>query len=123
LNRLGLYKNPKVLKLGKSLVNSGGICSEAAAIPSISSMPSNERRVHQNGGSQDVGNFKTTLVLHLKEKESIPRNNKSLRLEKTEKLIGKKYTIHKYNETGNSLIVLTSVENYKSSYKTKPSGI
>lgn len=72
-------------------------------------MPSNERRVHQNGGSHDVGNFKTTLVLHLKEKESIPRNNKSLKLEKTEKLIGENFTINKYNETGNSLIALNSI--------------
>ncbi|XP_021927709.1 CAP-Gly domain-containing linker protein 2-like isoform X2 [Zootermopsis nevadensis] len=86
LNRLVPYKNPKVLNLGKSLENSE-ICSEATAIPSKLSMPSNERRLHQNGGSHDVGNFKTTLVLHLKEKECIPRNNKSLKLEKTEKLI------------------------------------
>jgi hypothetical protein len=52
-------------------------------------MPSNERRVHQNGANRDVGNFKSTLVLHLKEKESIPRNSQSIKLEKTEKLIGK----------------------------------
>ncbi|KAJ9579710.1 hypothetical protein L9F63_004636, partial [Diploptera punctata] len=32
-------------------------------------------------------NFKTTLVLHLKEKESMSRNNQSSKLEKTEKLI------------------------------------
>lgn len=70
-------------------MSGGGICSEAVSFPSSLSMPSNERRVHQNGGSHNVGNFKTTLVLHLKEKESIPRNNQSVRLEKTEKLIGK----------------------------------
>jgi hypothetical protein len=58
-------------------------------------MPSNERRVHQNGGNNDVGNFRTTLVLHLKEKESIPRNNQPIKLEKTEKLIGKCFIIKK----------------------------
>jgi hypothetical protein len=109
LNRLRPYRNPKVLNLHKPIVCGGGICSEAAAIPSNSSMPSNERRVHQNGGSHDVGHFKTTLVLHLREKESIPGNNKSLKLEKTEKLIGKNFTTNKCNETGNSLILLSVI--------------
>jgi hypothetical protein len=99
LNRLGPYRNPKALNLGKCVTSGGGNCSETAAIPSSSSMPSNERRVHQNEGNNDVGNFKTTLVLHLKEKESIPRNNQSIRLEKTEKLIGKMFIINKLNKT------------------------
>jgi hypothetical protein len=94
LNRLGPYRDPKALNLGKSIVSGGGICSEVIAIPSGSSMPSSERRVHQSGGNHD-GNFRTTLVLHLKEKESIPRNSQPIKLEKTEKLIGKSFIINK----------------------------
>jgi hypothetical protein len=93
LNRLGPCRDSKALNLGKSVVSGGGIYPEAAAIPSGSSMPSNERKVHQNGGNHDAGNFRTTLVLHLKEKESIPKNGQPIRLEKTEKLIGKSFII------------------------------
>lgn len=88
LNRLGPYRNSKVLNLGKCVTSGSGICSETTAIPSRSSMPSNESRVHQNGANHDVGSFTATLVLHLKEKDSIPRNNQCIKLEKTEKLIG-----------------------------------
>ena len=74
-------------KTGK-VTNTSEVLSESVS-QSESSMPSNERRIHQNGGNNDSGNFKTTLVLHLKEKESMPRNIQSSKLEKTEKLIGK----------------------------------
>jgi len=95
LNRLWPYRNSKVLNLGKCVTSGSGIRSESTAIPSSSSMPSNERRVHQNGGNHDVGHFKSTLVLRLKEKDSIPRNNQCIKLEKTEKLIGKMFLINK----------------------------
>ncbi|XP_069692355.1 uncharacterized protein CYLD isoform X1 [Periplaneta americana] len=86
LNRLGPYHSPKTLHIKKSPAGAT-TCSGTDVIPTSSSMPSNERRVHQNGGNHDAGNFKTTLVLHLKEKESMPRNNQTTKLEKTEKLI------------------------------------
>jgi hypothetical protein len=93
LNRLGPLRDSKARTLCKSIASGGGICSEAAAIPSGSSMPSNERKVHRNGGNHDAGNFRTTLVLHLKEKESISKNSQPIRLEKTEKLIGESFII------------------------------
>ncbi|XP_066991733.2 ubiquitin carboxyl-terminal hydrolase CYLD [Anabrus simplex] len=51
------------------------------------SMPSNEKRTqHYNEGNLDSTNFTTTLVLHLKEKESMPRSQIQ-KVERTEKLI------------------------------------
>ncbi|PSN51291.1 hypothetical protein C0J52_05308 [Blattella germanica] len=90
LNRLRLYRSPKTLNIDKTstreFLRNCKIHPEPS-IPTNTSMPSNERRIHQNGGNHDPGNFKTTLVLHLKEKDSMPRNNQTSKLEKTEKLI------------------------------------
>ena len=91
MSRIRPYKKTKSPRLrsesGEAKATSEILSQVASKLKA--SMPSNERRVHQNGGNHDAGNFKTTLVLHLKEKESMPRNNQSSKLEKTEKLIGK----------------------------------
>nr|CAD7437736.1 unnamed protein product [Timema bartmani] len=92
LNQLGKYSRTKV----SALVDTYNQASKRSDIetqrllPRVgeSLMPSNEKKVqYQNGGNKDSGNFKTTLVLHLKDKTTMPRHQSSSSVEKIEKLI------------------------------------
>nr|CAD7454363.1 unnamed protein product [Timema tahoe] len=92
LNQLGKYSRTKV----SALVDTYNQASKRSDIetqrllPRVgeSLMPSNEKKVqYQNGGNKDSGNFKTTLVLHLKDKMTMPRHQSSSSVEKIEKLI------------------------------------
>ncbi|KAJ8866118.1 hypothetical protein PR048_033642 [Dryococelus australis] len=81
INQLGLYSRSNVSALVESFnrASRNGVVSQQTTAP----MPSNEKVSHQSGDGPDQGNFKTTLVLHLKEKEHMPRHQ-----QKSEALIG-----------------------------------
>nr|CAD7203027.1 unnamed protein product [Timema douglasi] len=92
LNQLGKYSRTKVSAF-VDIYNQASKRSDIESqrlLPRVgeSLMPSNEKKVQcQNGGNKDPGNFKTTLVLHLKDKTTMPRHQSSSSVEKTEKLI------------------------------------
>nr|CAD7424352.1 unnamed protein product [Timema monikensis] len=93
LNQLGKYSRTKVSAF-VDIYNQASKRSDIESqrlLPQVgeSLMPSNEKKVQcQNGGNKDPGNFKTTLVLHLKDKTTMPRHHSSSSVEKTGKLIG-----------------------------------
>nr|CAD7411334.1 unnamed protein product [Timema poppensis] len=109
LNQLGKYSRTKVSAF-VDIYNQASKRSDIESqrlLPRVgeSLMPSNEKKVQcQNGGNKDPGNFKTTLVLHLKDKTTMPRHQSSSSVEKTEKLIELK-ALDQFNTLRDKVVV------------------